>query len=114
MRNGGAKAVARQQLLADELRRISAVLAGRADVVRVIVFGSVAGHRVQRGSDLDLIVVQRTDKRFLDRLDEMYRLLVPRVACDILVYTPDEFASLQTESRFVARAVREGTVVHAA
>jgi len=104
----------REELLRAELERIAAILSSRQDVVRVLVFGSVARGRVHRQSDLDLIIVQRTSKRFLDRLDEMYRLLLPRVACDILVYSPEEFARMQKESSFVARAVREGRVIHAA
>ena len=104
----------REALLREELERISAILADRPDIVRVVVFGSVARGRVHRLSDLDLIIVQRTSKRFLERLDEMYRLLLPRVACDILVYSPEEFERLQKENRFVARAVREGRVIHAA
>jgi predicted nucleotidyltransferase len=104
----------REALLRAELERISAILAGRPDIMRVVVFGSLARGRVHRRSDLDLIIVQRTSKRFLERLDEMYRLLLPRVACDILVYSPEEFARMQKESSFVARAVREGRVIHAA
>ena len=104
----------REELLRAELERIAAILAGRPDIMRVVVFGSVARGRVHRRSDLDLIIVQRTGKRFLERLDEMYRLLLPRVACDILVYSPEEFERLQKENRFVARAVREGRVIHAA
>ena len=58
--------------------------------------------------------MQETDRRFLDRLDEMYRLLGPTVACDILVYTPEEMARLSVERRFVKRALEEGRVLHAA
>jgi predicted nucleotidyltransferase len=90
------------------------VLAKRHDIERVIVFGSVARGQAGARSDLDLVIVQRTSKRFLDRLDEMYRLLVPQVACDLLVYTPEEFERLREERSFVARIAREGRLIHAA
>lgn len=80
----------------------------------MVVFGSMARGDPSAESDLDLLIVQATGQRFLDRLDQMYRLLVPQVACDILVYTPEEFERLQKESPFVARVVREGRVLHAA
>jgi hypothetical protein len=35
--------------------------------------------------------VKRTDKKFLDRLDEFYSKLNPKVAIDIFVYTLEEF-----------------------
>ena len=86
----------------------------RYRVNELSVFGSAARGELRRASDLDLIVVQRTERRFLDRLDEIYRLLTPKVACDILVYTPEEFTRLQQERRFVARAVREGRLLYEA
>ena len=106
-------AAARKERLDAELGRFSRILAGRPDIEKVIVFGSVARGKVGRQSDLDLIIVQKTEKRFLDRLDEMYRLLVPEIACDILVYTPEEFNELKETSRFVGAAVKEGIAIHA-
>ena len=102
------------ELLRQELERFTALLSQHPGIVRVILFGSASRGELHRASDLDLIIVQRTEKRFLDRLDEIYGLLTPRVACDILVYTPEEFARLQEERRFVARAVREGKLLYEA
>jgi predicted nucleotidyltransferase len=90
------------------------VLAGRSDVRRVVVFGSMARGDPSAQRDLYLLILQATEQRFLDRLDQIYRLLVPQVACDILVYTPEEFERLQKESPFVARVVREARMLHAA
>jgi len=75
---------------------------------KVIVFGSLARGNVGAWSDIDLILVKDTDKRFLDRLDEFYRAVVPRIAVDALVYTPEEFAQLLRCRRFVQQAVAEG------
>ena len=67
-----------------------------------MLFGSVAqGDPVREFSDLDLVIVKETDRRFYDRLKDVIQLVRPRVGVDILVYTPAEWASLQERSHFV-------------
>lgn len=83
-------------------------------VKKVILFGSLATGDVGMTSDIDLIIVKETDKRFLDRLDEFYTKLQPSVGMDILVYTPQEFEELKESRAFVQRAVREGKVLYEA
>jgi predicted nucleotidyltransferase len=80
-------------------------------IKKIILFGSVARGDVRRDSDLDLIIVQETDKKFLSRLEPFYR--DARIAMDILVYTPDEFAAM-TEGIFLKNALRDGVVVYEA
>lgn len=62
----------------------------RADVEAVLAFGSMATGEARYRSDLDLAIIRRTAKRFLDRLGEGYATWSPRVPTDILVYTPEE------------------------
>ncbi len=42
-------------------------------VLRALVFGSLARGEASRRSDIDLLVVQHTDKRFLERYDGLLR-----------------------------------------
>lgn len=72
---------------------------------RILLFGSHARGTADEHSDVDLIVVCETDKRFLDRLAELYLLWDLPLAVDILAYTPEEFDRLREESAFVADAV---------
>jgi predicted nucleotidyltransferase len=81
---------------------------------RIILFGSAARGTMDEASDVDLIVVYRTEKRFLDRLGELYALWDLPKAVDILAYTPEEFARLLEESAFVADAVAQGRVIYEA
>lgn len=106
-----ALAVDRQEKLAGELERLVARLKGLG-VRKIILFGSLARGEVGRGSDIDLIIVQETDKRFLDRLEEIYAALEPRVGLDVLVYTPGEFARMERTNSFIKRAVNEGKVLY--
>ncbi len=79
---------------------------------KVMLFGSLARGEVGPWSDIDLILVKDTDKRFLDRLDEFYGQVLPDVPVDALVYTPEEFAHLSRERAFVRRALEEGVVLY--
>nr|WP_287152952.1 nucleotidyltransferase domain-containing protein [Candidatus Solincola tengchongensis] len=80
----------------------------------IVLIGSLAREQVNPFGDVDLVVVMRTEKRFLDRLQEVYGRIQPRVAMDILVYTPEEFEELRDSSPFLSHALKGGRVLYAA
>jgi predicted nucleotidyltransferase len=82
------------------------------DVERVYLVGSLARGDVRRASDIDLIVVQDTAVKFVNRLNDFLLALAPRVAFDLLVYTPAEFEALRARPGFVSAAVRRGRLVY--
>ncbi len=102
----------RRELETELARSLEAIVALGAE--RVILFGSLATGNVGKASDIDLIIVKETDKRFLDRADEFYLAIDPTKAMDILVYTPQEFEAMQATSSFIRRAVPEGRVLYEA
>lgn len=86
----------------------------RYGIVRAIVFGSLARGEPSRRSDLDLFVVQDTDKRFLDRYDGLLNDVTDVITdrdVDLLIYTPDELTRT-CERPFVRRILNEGTVIY--
>lgn len=101
----------RKKDLEEELQRVLPLII-QSGVRKVILVGSLARGEVHRASDIDLIIVKETEKRFVDRLDEFYSLLLPRVAMDIFVYTPEEFERMKEESHFLRMALREGKVLY--
>ncbi len=101
----------RKKRLTAELERLVHVLKTQ-DVEQVILFGSLMSGNVHSASDIDLLVVKHTDKRFLDRLDEMYSLLQPTVALDLLVYTPEEVEVLTYTNRFIGNIFEHGRVLY--
>ena len=109
-----ARRAAHEKLLRAELERVVELLRKHPGVCRVVLFGSLSRGQSHSRSDLDLVVIQETRKPFMDRLDEIYRLLLPRVPADFLVYTPDEWAVLSKTRRFVNRIAHEGKVLYAA
>jgi predicted nucleotidyltransferase len=91
----------RRALLAAELERFVTVLIAQYRPQKILLFGSAAGGQTTVWSDLDLVIIKDTGKRFLDRIKEVMQLLQPRVGVDILVYTPEEFARLSQARHFV-------------
>jgi hypothetical protein len=86
----------------------------RYGIEKAILFGSYARGEPSRHSDVDLILVKRTKKRFLDRYDGLLQDLcaaLPGLAVDALIYTPEEFEDLRRK-RFLARAIQEGKLIY--
>jgi predicted nucleotidyltransferase len=86
----------------------------RHRITRAIVFGSFARGEASRHSDLDLILVQRTNQRFLDRYDGLLSELARAVSdrdLDVLIYTPAELSAM-THRPFIRAALREGRVIY--
>lgn len=103
----------RRTLLEQELQRVLPLIQAHLSPERVVLFGSLAHGEASVWSDIDLVIVQETDKRFLDRIKDVLRLLQPRVGMDILVYTPAEFAQLAQERAFVRdEIVGKGSVLY--
>ena len=82
------------------------------DTQKVILFGSTARADVRSTSDLDLLVVRRDARPAAARLDDFYRRIGPRVAVDLLVYTPEELEAARKNSSFLGSALREGEVLY--
>lgn len=95
----------RQQLLLAELHRYVDLLRDFYKPQSVLLFGSMATGKTHEWSDLDLVIVKETTRRFFDRTKEVIQLLQPRVGIDILVYTPVEFEQLCKERAFVREEI---------
>jgi predicted nucleotidyltransferase len=89
------KLAIKERLAEHERDRIIKALKKDKGIELILLFGSFARGDIRGESDIDMIIVKETTRKFLDRLDEIYSALVPNVGPDILLYTPDEFESLK-------------------
>ena len=83
-------------------------------IEKAIPFGSLARNEASRHSDIDLILVQKTDRRFLDRYDGLlasFSQALPEWDVDILIYTPEELAQI-SDRRFIQQALKEGKILY--
>lgn len=81
---------------------------------KVILFGSAARGKTDAYSDLDVVIIKKTNKPFLKRLIEavgFLRLDAPHT--DIFVYTPDEFEYMRKEGNpFIQQVLKYGKVIY--
>lgn len=69
----------RRQRLSEALEQILHLLLAHDPPERVIVFGSLARETVSEWSDLDLVIIKKTEKPFIQRSREVALLCRPTV-----------------------------------
>ena len=80
---------------------------------RIILFGSAAWGDTDQYSDIDLIIIKKTDKRFVQRLVEPGSFVPIDLSVDLFVYTPEEFQSMiDNENPFIEQALKDGKIVY--
>jgi predicted nucleotidyltransferase len=101
----------RREKLEAELQRIILDII-KLGVEKIILFGSLSSGNVHKSSDIDLIIVKKTEKKFLERLEEFYNYLNLEVGVDILVYTPEEFEEMKENNPFIMSALKHGRIIY--
>ena len=83
---------------------------------KIILFGSAARGDMRRDSDLDFLIIKKSTKKSLHRMQEVYKILrnISRECpIDILVYTPEELQRrLDLGDFFIQDIMYEGKVLH--
>jgi len=81
---------------------------------KIILFGSAARGNPQPDSDLDLLIIKRSEQHEPERIREVSRLLQPRpMALHILVKTPEEIRErLAMNDSFIKEILDEGKVLY--
>lgn len=83
------------------------------DPEKIIVFGSYARGDADEFSDLDLVIIKRTNERFVRRAIEADAYIEWPTSVDVFVYTPEEFQLMQEQDNpFIERVLAEGRVVY--
>src|SRR5437660_9572215 len=88
--------------LEQELHRMVEILIREYEPEKLILFGSAAQGELHEWSDLDLVVLKRTDKPLLERIEEARRMVRPEVGLDLLDDPPEEMERPVDERRVSA------------
>lgn len=74
---------------------------------KVILFGSFAYGKPKENSDVDLMVIKKTNNRFIRRLFRVVEGIDSDLGTDILVYTPKEWARRLKEGHYFFKEVAQ-------
>jgi uncharacterized protein len=103
----------RERSLREELKRIVEVIKVDYAPEKIVLFGSLATDRIHEWSDIDLLVIKRTDKRPIERTMELAGLIKPKIGIDLFVYTPEEYEILLRERySFILNIIKTGKTVY--
>jgi len=105
----------RLKQLEQTLQRILSALEEHYQPEQVIVFGSFAAGHITETSDLDLLIVKQTDKRFFERIKDVVKICDYDIGVDFLIYTPHELSEAAKVNPFVRDEIlSKGKVVYRA
>ncbi len=99
-----------------EMRKIKTLLNPiftQKKVKKAFLFGSTARGTETRKSDLDLMIIMESKKRFFDRFDafnEIFNLLKGK-EIDLLIYTPEELQKISGRP-FIRSILQEGQLIY--
>ncbi len=85
----------------------------KRNVEKAILFGSSVRGTMTKKSDLDLVIVLKTDRRFFDRYADFEEIhnLVKGYNVDMLIYSPDELERI-SHRKFIKTILSEGKVIY--
>lgn len=79
---------------------------------RIILFGSYAYGQPNPESDIDLLVIVKSDKNFHERIQAIRPLLPKDRPIDLLVLTPEEFQATKGTNPLVTEIDHKGRVIY--
>ncbi|MBU7029552.1 MAG: nucleotidyltransferase domain-containing protein [Theionarchaea archaeon] len=80
---------------------------------KIILFGSLARGDYHELSDVDMIIIKKTRKRFLERIGDVLLLNDTEMHLECFVYTPEEFSKMiEEENPFIEEVLKSGVVVY--
>jgi predicted nucleotidyltransferase len=80
-------------------------------VEKISLYGSYARGRSDLFTDLDILIIMKTEKSFIDLLKKIYSLLALPVDADILCYPPEEVERLKNKG-FKKKILAEELVLY--
>jgi len=99
-----------------EIERIAEWLKKKYKPEKIVLYGSFVWGEPTASSDVDFLVIKHTDRPFLERMREVYRLvnlLHSEVAFEPLVYTPQEIQNrLGLGDSFIKKILEKGEVLY--
>ena len=88
-----------------DIKNITEIIREKYKPEKIILFGSRAKGSAKKRSDIDLLVIKKTNKKILERQREIANLLKYPIPSDIIVLTPKEFNKAKKKPNYFMREV---------
>ena len=100
-------------LTIDNIKKTLTPLFEKKGVQKAVVFGSFARKTESRKSDLDLLIIVESNKRFFERYESFNEIfdLIQGPAIDMLIYTPEELKNI-SHRVFIKRILSVGSTIY--
>ena len=100
-----------------DLERLVDFVVSKYKPEKIILFGSYAAKTERKSSDIDLLIIKETNKRFVDRVIELVQLIREhfgfKYPVEPLIYTPEEWKSAEEiNSAFIRLVSSKGIVLY--
>lgn len=79
---------------------------------KIILFGSYAYGIPTINSDIDLLVIMKTQDSFHQRIQKIRPLLPKNKAVDLIVLTPEEYQKTKSNNPLVKEITEKGKVIY--
>jgi len=97
----------------NKIREVLLPVFKNSKVEKVVLFGSLPRGSQTKKSDLDLMIITKTDKRFFERYEqfEIIHDIINDRAVDMLIYTADELSRI-SHRPFIKQILSEGKTIY--
>jgi uncharacterized protein len=93
-----------------DLKSITEKIVSALQPEKIILFGSAVRGDSDQYSDIDLLIIKKTDQPFLRRLKDFP--ILP-IRSDVFIYTPEEFDRMREEGNiFLEQALENSKVLY--
>ena len=107
------KAITRKSELERELKKIIEIIKEKYLPEKIILFGSLASGEINEYSDIDLLIIKKTDKKYWDRIDEFMSIVHPEEPLDVFIFTPEELEeNVKKENPYILEILNKGKVIY--
>ena len=96
-----------------ELRKLKKQIVENYQPEKIILFGSLAWGKVNRDSDIDLLVIKNSKKDYWERAKEIARIIDIDVPTDVINISTKELAQqVAIDDRFIIDILENGKIIY--
>ena len=102
-----------KKLYQQEVENITQTLKTNYQPEKIILFGSCANGKIKSSSDIDMLIIKKSNKRRIDRIKEVLMMIDNNLPFEPLIYTPQEIKKrIELDDFFIKNIVKKGKILY--